>query len=117
MLIKPGLDIVVTITHNACDHVLKKVLKMSTYRLQMFLVKYEHLRSLQLCEDQGILESLETCLRDKVLSSSLVLTISNKKDFEDFEATTEGEKFYAVELSASRVNKQLFKGSLQRFFY
>ena len=47
---------VVTIAQYACDRVLKRILKLSTYRLQMFLVKYEYLRSLQLqlCEDQGI---------------------------------------------------------------
>ena len=44
---------VMTIAKHACDHVLKKVLKQSAYRLQIFLVKYEYLRSLQLCEDQG----------------------------------------------------------------
>ena len=42
-----------TIAKHACYHVLKKVLKQSAYRLQIFLVKYEYLRSLQLCEDQG----------------------------------------------------------------
>ena len=45
---------VVTIAKHACDHVLKRVLKQLAYLLQMFLVKYEYLRSLQLCEDQGI---------------------------------------------------------------
>ena len=50
-LVKPGLHIVVIIAEHACDHVLKRVLKLSTYRLQAFLVKYEYLRSLQLCED------------------------------------------------------------------
>ena len=38
----------------ACDRVLKRILKLSTYRLQIFLVEYELLRSLQLFEDQGI---------------------------------------------------------------
>ena len=43
--LKPGLHIVVTIAEHACDHVLKKVLKLLIYRLQIFLVKYEYLRS------------------------------------------------------------------------
>ena len=67
---KPGLHLkkVVTITKHACDHVLKRVLKQSAYRLQIFLVKYEYLRSLQLCEDQGIRRNLKNvsanmCLR------------------------------------------------------
>ena len=37
------LHIVVTIAHHSCDHVLKRVLKLSTYRLEIFLVKYEYL--------------------------------------------------------------------------
>ena len=59
--LKPGLHLnkVVTIAEQACDHVLKRVLKLSTYRLQIFLVKYECLRSLQLCEDKGIRKKLE----------------------------------------------------------
>ena len=52
--LKPGLHIVVTVAEHACDHVLKRVLKPSTHRLQIFFVKYEYLRSLQLCEDQRI---------------------------------------------------------------
>ena len=48
------LHIVVTIAQYACDRVLKRVLKLPTYRLQIFLVRYEYLRSLQLWEDQGI---------------------------------------------------------------
>ena len=57
MKLKPGLPIVETIPEHACDHVLKRVLKLLIYRLKIFLanVKYEYLRSLQLCEeDQGI---------------------------------------------------------------
>ena len=44
---------VVTISQYACNRVLKRVLKLSTYRLEIFFVKYEYLQSLQLCEDQG----------------------------------------------------------------
>ena len=71
----PGLhlDKVVTIAEHACNHVLKRVLKLSAYRLQIFLVKYEYLRSLQLCEDQGIRGKLKkrvctnVCLRSSQL--------------------------------------------------
>ena len=59
-----NVDIVVTIAEHACDHVLKRVLKLSAYRLQIFLVTDESLRSLQLCEDQAFTESLKNvCLR------------------------------------------------------
>ena len=50
---------VVTIAKHACDHVLKWILKQSTSRLQIFLIKYEYLRSSQLCEDQGIRRKLK----------------------------------------------------------
>ena len=43
ILVKIGLHILVTIAQHACDHVLKRVLKLSTYRLQILLVKYEYL--------------------------------------------------------------------------
>ena len=59
ILVKPGLHIVVTIAQHACNRVLKRVLKLSAYRSQIFLVKYECLRSLQLCEDQGIRGKLQ----------------------------------------------------------
>ena len=57
--VKPNLHIVVTIAQHACDRVRQRVLKLSTYQLQMFLVKYEYLRSSQLCEDNGILGKLK----------------------------------------------------------
>ena len=66
--VKPGLPIVVTTAEHACDHVLTKALKLSTYRLLIFLVKYESLRSLQLCEDQGIHGKLENHVRKHVLA-------------------------------------------------
>ena len=43
---EPGLHIVVTIAEHACDHVLKRILKLPTCRLQIILVKYDYLRSL-----------------------------------------------------------------------
>ena len=51
---KSGLHMVVTIAEHTCDHVLKSVKKLTTYRLKLFLVTYKHLRPLQLCEEQGI---------------------------------------------------------------
>ena len=62
--VKPGLHIVVTIAEYACDHVLKRVLKLLIYRSQIFLVKYEYLRSLQQCRDQCIPGKLKnTCFQ------------------------------------------------------
>ena len=52
--VKPDLHIVEISAEHVCDHVLKRISKLSTYRLQIFLVKYEYLRLLQLCEDQSI---------------------------------------------------------------
>ena len=43
-------------------------LGLSAYRLQVFLVKYEYLRSLQLCEDQSILGKLKKRVRKHVLA-------------------------------------------------
>ena len=42
---------------------------MSEYRLQIFLVKYEYLRSLQLCKDQGIRGKLKKRVPEHVLRS------------------------------------------------
>ena len=64
-----SLDIVVTIAEHACDHVLKRVLKLSAYLLHIFLVKDEYLRSLQLCEDQGIHGKLKKRVRQHVLAT------------------------------------------------
>ena len=58
--VEPDLHIVVTIAQHACDRVLKGVLKLSTYQLEIYLVKYECLRSLQLCDDQGICGKLKS---------------------------------------------------------
>ena len=66
--LNPALHIVVTIAEHACDHVLKRVLKLLIYRSQTFLVKYKHLQSLQLCEDQGIPGELEKRVRNLVLA-------------------------------------------------
>ena len=52
--LKPGLHIVVAIAEHFYDHVPKRAIKMSLYRLQIFLVKYRCVRSIQLSEDQAI---------------------------------------------------------------
>ena len=70
ILVKPGLHIIVSIAQDDCDRVLKRVSKLSTYRLQIFLVKYEYLRSLQLCEDQGICRKLKRPVHKRVLLRS-----------------------------------------------
>ena len=62
------LHIVVTVAEHACDHVPKRVLKLLIDRLQMFLVKYEYLRSLQLCDDQGISGKLKKRVCGHVLA-------------------------------------------------
>ena len=98
--VKPNLHMVLTIAQHACDLVPKRILKLSVYRLQIFIVKYEYLRSLRLCEDQDICGKLKrpvskhvlaifTTLRDQALSSSFILKMSNKEDFKDFKAVTE----------------------------
>ena len=68
ILVKPGLHILATIAKHASDRVLRGFLKLSTYRLQIFLVKYEYLRSLQLSEDQGIRGKLKKPVRKHVLT-------------------------------------------------
>ena len=55
----PHLHIVVTIAEHVCDYVLKRVLKLSDYRLQIFLVKDYYLESLQLYETKSYLHSLK----------------------------------------------------------
>ena len=66
--LKPGLHIVVTIVEHACDHVLKSVLKPLTHRLQIFLVIYEYLPSLRLCEYHGIPGKLKKRVCNNVLA-------------------------------------------------
>ena len=38
-----GLHIVVRVAEHACDNALKRILKLSTYPLQIFLVKHQYL--------------------------------------------------------------------------
>ena len=61
--LKPGLHIVVTIAEHVSDDALKGILRLLTHRLQIFLVDFEYLRLLQLCEDQSSLEKLKKCLQ------------------------------------------------------
>ena len=61
ILVKPGFHIVLTIEQHACGPVLKWVLKLSTFRLRIFLVKYENTRLLQLCEVQKACSQTCTC--------------------------------------------------------
>ena len=66
---KSGLHNVVTIAEYAFDeYAPKRILRLSIHRLQIFLVKYEYLRSLQLCKDQGIRENLEKRVYNHVLA-------------------------------------------------
>ena len=70
---------VVTIAVHACDHVLKRVLKVVIYRSQTFLVKYKHLRSLQVCEDQGIPEKLKNVFAALfILYTPCMILVSDK---------------------------------------
>ena len=57
--VKPGLHIVVRVAERACDDASKRILKTSTYRLQIFLVRDQYLRSLLQHRDQTIAGLLE----------------------------------------------------------
>ena len=67
-LLKPGLHIVVTIPEHVCDYVQKEFLKLSKYRLQIFLVKDHCLESLQLYGDKAVPGQLEKRVRKHVLA-------------------------------------------------
>ena len=67
--LKPGLHTVVTIAEHASDVGLKRILSPSIHRLQIFLVKYEYLRSLQLYENQGRREKLKNVFATMCLQS------------------------------------------------
>ena len=41
--LKPGLHIVVTVAEHACDDASKRILKLSIYPLQIFLVELQYL--------------------------------------------------------------------------
>ena len=56
---KPCLHIVVRVAEHACDDASRKILKPSTYRLQLFLVSDHYLRSVIPHGDQTIAGQLE----------------------------------------------------------
>ena len=58
-VLKPGLHIVVRVAEHAFNDASKRILKPSTYRLQIFLVRYQYLLSLLPRGDQAIAEQLE----------------------------------------------------------
>ena len=112
ILDKPGLHIVVTTAKHACVRVLKRVLMLSTYRLQIFPVKYEFqgIRGkLKKPVRKHVLAILNDLYGDQVLSSSFVIEMSNKEDFKDFEAMIKKQTFHPVNLSLSRVIIKLIK--------
>ena len=57
--LKPGLHIVVRIAEHACDYAWKRILKLSTYRLQIFLMRNQYLRALLPYRDQAITAQLK----------------------------------------------------------
>ena len=59
MKLKSGLHIVVRVAEHACDNASKRILKPSTYRLQIFLVRDKYLRSLLPHRNQAIAGQLE----------------------------------------------------------
>ena len=66
--LNPSLHRVVIIAEHSSDDAPKRILRLSTHRMQIFLVKYEYLRSLQPCEYQGIREKLKKRVRNHVLA-------------------------------------------------
>ena len=57
--LKPGLHIVVRVAEHACDDPSNRILKPSTYRLQIFLVRDQYLRSFLPHGDQTIAGQLD----------------------------------------------------------
>ena len=72
---------VISIVEHVCNHVLKQVLKPSTYRLQILLVKYEYLRSSQLCEHQcvGVKPKKLVCICNHVLATPTTYMETRRK--------------------------------------
>ena len=65
---KPGLHIVVRVAEHACDDASKRILKPSTYRLQIFLVRDQYLRSLLQRGDKTITGQLEKHILKPILA-------------------------------------------------
>ena len=61
--LKPGLHIVGRIAEHACDDASERILKLPTYRLNIFLVKYQNLWPLQRFIDQTITVQLKIHVR------------------------------------------------------
>ena len=80
--LKPGLHIVVRVAERACDNASKRVLKPSTYRLQIFLVKDQYLRSLLPHGDQAIAGQLE---KHVLKPMPLILTTYMETRLKEFE--------------------------------
>ena len=57
--LKPCLHIALRVAEHACDDASKRILKLSTYRLQIFLVRDQYLRSLLPHGYQAIAGQLE----------------------------------------------------------
>ena len=66
--LKPGLHKVVRVAEHACDDASKRILKPLSYRLQIFLVRDQYLRSLLQDEDQAIAGQLEKHVLKPVLA-------------------------------------------------
>ena len=60
-MVKSGLHIVVTIAEHACDHVLKRVLKLLIYRVQYVLWNMNTCDHYNYVKTNAYLESLKTC--------------------------------------------------------
>ena len=71
--IKPGLHIVVRVAEHACDDASKRILKPSTYRLQIFLVRNQYLRLLLQRGNKTIAGQLEKHVLKPILA---ILTTS-----------------------------------------
>ena len=65
---KPGLHVVVRVAEHACDDASKRILKPSTYQLQIFLVRNQYLRSLLPHGDQTIAGQLEKHVLKPILA-------------------------------------------------
>ena len=72
--VKPGLHMVVTVAEHVCDDASKRILKLSTYRSKIFLVKYKNLLPLQRFRDQIISVQFKIHVRDYVLAILIPLT-------------------------------------------
>ena len=66
---KPGLHIVVRIAEHACDDASKRILKPSTYRLKIFLVRDQYLPSLPENGDQATAGQFEKHVRKPLLAT------------------------------------------------